>query len=154
MNKAQIDKVRFYFLVKPFQFNNRSNAKEFLLKLFAKHGKKVETINYIFCDDEFLLDINRRYLNHNNYTDIITFELSEKEKPMLSDIYISTERVRENAQIFKSSFTIELHRVIFHGALHLCGFKDKSVVDAAIMKCQENVCLSQYFVSREIGFKD
>ncbi|HVF82414.1 MAG TPA: rRNA maturation RNase YbeY, partial [Flavisolibacter sp.] len=117
-------------------------------------GKSVDAINYIFCNDEYMLSINKEYLNHDNYTDIITFELSEKGEPVLSDIYISFDRIKENAKIFKTSIMEELHRVIFHGALHLCGFKDKSVADAAAMRQQEDLCLSEYFVSREIGSKD
>ncbi len=146
--------MKFHFLKGPFHFSNRVNAKKFLVNLFEKNGKRIEAINYIFCTDEYLLVINEGYLKHNTYTDIITFELSGKEEPLISDIYISIDRIRENAKNFKNSFNKELHRVIFHGALHLCGFKDKSTADTAIMKTKEDFCISEYFVSRGIAIKD
>jgi rRNA maturation RNase YbeY len=116
--------------------------------MVRKERKKVDALNYIFCTDDYLLEINKKYLNHDNYTDIITFELSSKDQPLLSDIYISSERVRDNASMFKTSFSRELHRVIFHGALHLCGYDDKKREQALLMREMENVYLSQYFISR------
>ncbi len=83
-------------------------------------------LQYIFCSDAYLLDINREYLQHDFFTDIITFDLSEKGQPINAEIYISVERVRDNAANYNSSFRKEIHRVIFHGVLHLCGYKDKS----------------------------
>jgi len=112
--------------------------------MLKKQGKRVEAINYIFCTDEYLLDLNRQHLNHDTFTDIITFELSDKNQPLVSDVYISIHRVRENARSFSTSFNDELHRVIFHGALHLAGYKDKSKKDSALMRQMENKWLSLY----------
>lgn len=105
----------------------------------------IEAINYIFCDDAYLLKINQQYLYHDTYTDIITFQLSPKGQALLSDIYISVERVRENASLFNTSIKRELHRVIFHGALHLCGYKDKTKADALKMRMAEEKALNLYF---------
>jgi len=105
--------------------------------------KKVQ-LNYIFCDDNFLLEINKQYLKHSTLTDIITFDLSESKEMLCGEIYISVERVNENAEKYEVSYFDELHRVIFHGALHLCGFKDKKEADRKIMRLKENECLDNY----------
>lgn len=145
-------KVRFHFLTKGFSLKNRGRLKQFLVELCRKEGQKVEAINYIFCDDQYLLDINKTYLKHDTYTDIVTFQLSGKGEPLLADIYISIERVKENAGNFKVSFRSELHRVIFHGALHLCGYKDKNKAQAAEMRRKENEWMERFFqaTSREL----
>jgi rRNA maturation RNase YbeY len=122
--------------------------KSFLLSLIQKEGKEVDHINIIFCDDTYLININKEYLKHDTYTDIITFELSLNNAPILSDIYISIERVKENARSYDSSFTKELHRVIFHGCLHLCGYKDKKNEEELKMREKENLYLNQYLVPR------
>lgn len=141
--------VLFHFLSNNFSLRDRTRLKSFVLKLFKKEGFEVDTINYIFCSDPYLLEMNKTYLNHNTLTDIITFPMSEKGVPISSDIYISVDRVRENAQLFNTSFKEELHRVIFHGALHLCGYKDKSKAEAVQMRKMENKYLNAYFVPRE-----
>ena len=97
-----------------------------------------------FCSDAYLLDINRTYLQHDYYTDIITFDLEGA-----AEIYISVDRVKENAQAEGVSFKQELHRIIFHGVLHLCGFSDKTASAKIEMTRQENKLLAHYFVSRE-----
>lgn len=102
-------------------------------------------LQYIFCTDEYLLAINQQFLNHDTFTDIITFDLSEEPETVLGEIYISTDRVAENAAQFNTSYEQELHRVIFHGALHLCGFKDKTKADQEKMRAMENRCLEEYF---------
>jgi probable rRNA maturation factor len=141
--------IKFYFISSPFYFSKRKELKAFLLYLFKKEGHKVEAVNYIFCTDDYLLELNQHFLNHNTYTDIITFELSEREAPIVADIYISVERVRENSHLFQSSFAEELHRVIFHGALHLCGYRDKSAKDIKKMRFKEDYYINRYLVSRE-----
>jgi len=140
--------IYFHFLIAPFFFPRRSRLKDFLKQLFKKEGKKIETINYIFCTDAYLLELNQAHLNHDTYTDIITFELSPKGEPLTADIYISTERVKENASAFHTTFQKELHRVIFHGALHLCGYKDKTKEQAQQMRAMEEFYLNGYFVPR------
>ena len=148
MEKAKAS-IQFHYLYSGFYFPQRSNLKAFLLRQFAREGKQVDTVNYIFCDDAYLLAINQQYLNHDTYTDIITFELNERDAPVLSDVYISIERVKENAKLYAKSFREELRRVIFHGALHLMGYKDKSKVDSILMKKKEEEFLSLYNVSRD-----
>ena len=140
--------IQFHYLVRPFYFPRRNALKKFILKQLKKEGKTVEVINYIFCDDKYLLQMNQQYLNHDTLTDIITFELSEPTQPLVSDIYISVERVKENAASFHNSFANELHRVIFHGALHLAGYKDKRKKEEMMMRQKEEEYLKEYFVSR------
>lgn len=146
--KPALPAIYFHYLVRPFPFSERNRVKQFIYQQLKKEGKEIDTINYIFCDDAYLLQINRHYLNHDTLTDIITFELSPKTQPLLSDVYISVERVRENARLYNSSFNKELHRVLFHGALHLAGFKDKNKEDKALMREMENNWLQKYFVPR------
>ncbi|HUC80519.1 MAG TPA: rRNA maturation RNase YbeY [Flavisolibacter sp.] len=145
--------IQFHFVVPPFHFPNRTALKQFLTKQFKGEGKEVEAINYIFCDDSYLLQINQQYLQHDTYTDIITFELSPKAHPLVSDIYISVERVKENAVSHRVSFKNELHRVIFHGALHLCGLTDKTKEQAATMRQREDEWLGKYLVPRGTALK-
>jgi rRNA maturation RNase YbeY len=140
--------IQFNYLIKPFYFSERTVLKNFLLHQITNEGYNVDTINFIFCNDDYIIEINKQYLQHDTYTDIITFQLSEKGQPIISDIYISVERVRENALVYNTRFSIELHRVIFHGCLHLCGFKDKKKSDASLMREKENEYLYKYFVSR------
>lgn len=141
-------KIQFHYLVSPFQFPHRTRLKAFLAKQLKGQKKSVECINYIFCSDGYLLELNQNYLRHDTYTDIITFELSGLGEPLISDIYISVDRVRENAHAFGVSFQRELHRVLFHGALHLCGYKDKSTSESKLMRVKEEEWLGEYFVPR------
>ncbi len=125
---------------------NKRKLSVFLDELVLAHleGIKKTDLNYIFCTDDFLLQMNKQYLQHDTLTDIITFDLSDDEQNLTGEIYISTERVQENAAKFKVLYSDELHRVIFHGALHLCGFKDKKDADKKIMRQKENECLGAY----------
>lgn len=128
------------------QLKQKRNLSSFLKGLVLQYldVKKID-ISYIFCDDAYLLEKNRQFLNHDTLTDIITFDLSEKDTELVSEIYISIDRIRENAGKFRIDYQTELHRVIFHGALHLCGFKDKKKEDKALMTEMENDCLKKYF---------
>jgi len=144
MPEIQDSKVHFYFLNQVPSLKNRNHLKSFIEKLSKLHKKEIESLNVIFCSDEYLLEINRNHLNHDFYTDIITFDLSES-KLIQGEIYISTERVKENAKTFNTSFKEEIHRVIFHGVLHLCGFKDKTQKDAGLMRLEEQKALDLYF---------
>jgi probable rRNA maturation factor len=112
--------------------------------MVKKEGKQLAELQYIFCSDEYLLAINREFLHHDFFTDIITFDLSEKGQPINAEIYISVDRVGENAADYSSSFKKELHRVIFHGALHLCGYKDKKPKDVQLMRQMEDEWLVLY----------
>lgn len=138
-------KIAFHYLVPRFYFPDRRKVKAFLLQRLKEEKKEVDAINYIFCDDAYLLEINQQYLDHDTFTDIITFELSPKSHPLVADIYISVERVRENAAILKTGFLRELHRVIFHGALHLAGYKDKSAEQSQRMRLKEEDYLRDFF---------
>lgn len=104
----------------------------------------LESLNYIFVDDKRLLAINRDYLKHDYYTDIISFDLSAGPSKT-GEIYISIDRVKDNARQLGLSFKSELHRVVFHGALHLCGYKDKSARDSKLMRQKEEEYLALYF---------
>lgn len=102
-------------------------------------------LTYIFCTDEHLHRINLQFLQHDDYTDIITFDLSEKESEVRGEIYISIERVAENAAKFETTYDRELHRVIFHGALHLCGLRDKTSDEQKAMRAAEDAALEAWF---------
>jgi len=138
-------KVQFFFIDKISSLKERTALKAFIQTIFSREKKKLAHLSYIFCSDEYLLEINKSYLNHDFYTDIITFCLSEPSSPITGDIYISIDRVKENATTHNTSFKEELHRVIFHGALHLCGYKDKSITDEKLMRSMENKYLQLYF---------
>ena len=113
-----------------YPLKSRTKIKQWIKQVIEAKGKKTGNITYIFCDDEYLLEVNKQYLKHDYYTDVITFDYVENDL-ISGDIFISTDRVRENALAFGSSETEELHRVIIHGALHLLGLKDKSEKEAS-----------------------
>ena len=144
-----LNQIKFNYLYHEFSFSERTRLKNFLVNMFKKEGFKIDSINYIFCSDEYLLELNKVNLNHNTYTDIITFPYSKNNEPIVADIFISVERVKENSKIFSTNFKEELHRVIFHGALHLCGYKDKSHAEIQQMRKMESLYLKKYFVPRE-----
>jgi|SRR5690625_440591 len=141
--------VNFHFQDVDSELSNSKALEAYIIQLFNNEGIKAQNIDYIFCTDDFLLSLNKKYLNHDTYTDILTFDLSEKPKEMIAEIYISVERVSENANLFKKSFENELHRVIFHGALHLCGYNDHSAEDKKEMRVQENKHLLNYLEKKE-----
>ncbi len=126
---------------------NRLALKAFIEKGLKKEGIAIDTLQYIFCSDKFLLNINKSFLNHDYFTDIISFDLSETGGTLIGEIYISIDRVKDNAKTHKTSYTEELLRVIFHGALHFCGYKDKKPSDAKEMRAQENKWLKSYLES-------
>ena len=123
---------------------NRLAIKAFIEKALKKEGITIESLQYIFCSDKFLLDINKSYLKHDYYTDIISFDLSEIKGKLIGEVYISIDRVKENAKTHKTNLNEELLRVIFHGALHFCGHKDKKPVEAKEMRAQEDKWLKSY----------
>ncbi len=137
-------KVQFHYLDQEFSLRDRSRLKQFIESIFKREKKKLGSLSYIFCSDKYLLEINRQYLKHDFFTDIISFDLSTSSET-IGEIYISIDRVRDNASSYGTSFTEELHRVIFHGSLHLCGYKDKSKPDQALMRKKEDQALRLYF---------
>jgi rRNA maturation RNase YbeY len=119
--------------------------KTLWIKEVARREKKtIKEINYVFCSDKYLLQLNQGFLNHKTLTDIITFDNSEGKNGLEGEIYISIERVQENAIKFNNEFEDELHRVMIHGVLHLIGYKDKKPSEKALMRKKEEACLSLY----------
>ena len=123
MAKANGGDIYFHFLTRPFFFPKRNDLKYYVKLILRDSGKSLDTINYIFCSDDYLLKLNKTHLKHNTLTDIITFELSPKNAPLIAE---------------------ELRRVIFHGALHLCGFKDKKPADIIKMRRAEEYHLKRF----------
>ncbi|MCO5237280.1 MAG: rRNA maturation RNase YbeY [Chitinophagaceae bacterium] len=136
--------INFFFPYKHISLRQRSQLKDFIRKTFKKKKKKLISLNYIFCSDTELLEINRQFLRHDFFTDILTFNLSDTGE-IEGEIYISAERVKENARLLHTTIIEELHRVIFHGILHLCGFRDKSKEEKSEMRKQEDLLLKTYF---------
>jgi rRNA maturation RNase YbeY len=112
--------------------------KTLLSDLFRKEGKQLAGLTIVFCSDEYLLELNRQFLQHDYYTDILTFLMSERGAPVEGELYISIDRVRDNARALGVPAMHELRRVILHGALHLCGYKDKLKKDQALIRQKED----------------
>lgn len=141
-----MNEVQFFFLQPVSVLKQRNILKSFLQKTAQKEGRSIASLNIIFCSDDYLLNINKQYLNHDYYTDIITFDLSESKKgPVTAELYISYDRIKDNARQMKATTTKELHRVVFHGLLHLLGYKDKSSKDQMEMRKMEDKLLAKYF---------
>ncbi len=137
--------ISFNFLAK-ISLPKRQQLKSFITDIFKNEKKKARSLNYIFCSDQYLLEINKTYLGHNYFTDIITFDLTEPgSKTIEGEIYISIDTVKDNAKRFKTTISKELYRVIFHGVLHLCGYDDKTITDKSQMTEKENYYLEKYF---------
>jgi len=128
--------IRFHFL-KKISLKDRQIIRNTLTTLFKKERKKLAELHYIFVSDDKLLEINLQFLKHDFYTDIITFPLSKPGQPISGEIYISVDRVRENARACSSSIRLELLRVMFHGALHVSGYRDKTPREEKIMRQME-----------------
>jgi probable rRNA maturation factor len=132
--------IRFHYAdIKPLNVTGKKKIKEWVLSICEAENKPVAALNYIFCSDEHLLDINKQFLQHDYYTDIITFDLSDVATPGITgEIYISVDRVKDNAGTHNVSFKQELMRVIAHGALHLCGYGDKTKSEITNMRKKED----------------
>ncbi len=126
-----------------YKLKNKTAVRKWLTDTVVAEGFKLNELNYIFCSDEYLLQINQQYLDHDTYTDIITFDNSEEEGIIVGDIFISIERIKENAAKFSVTEAQELHRVMVHGALHLLGYKDKSAADKKKMTLKEDHYLGE-----------
>ncbi len=126
---------------------DRKKLKQAIVNLFKYEKEELGDLTIVFCDDEYLLDINQKFLQHDFYTDIITFDLSgDTSKIIVAELYISVDRVKENAKNNKVTVKNELHRVIFHGCLHLCGYTDKGKESKQIMRKNEDKWLDKYFL--------
>ena len=126
-----------------YKLKHKTAVRKWITEAIIAEGCKLGELTYIFCTDEYLLKINRQYLNHDTYTDIITFDNSELDGVIVGDIFISIERIRENAGKFNVTEAHELHRVLIHGTLHLLGYKDKSSSDKKKMTFKENFYLEK-----------
>jgi rRNA maturation RNase YbeY len=126
-----------------FTMKNKTRIKKWITQTIELKKRKAGVINFVFCSDSYLLEINKQYLKHDTFTDIITFDYSKEVKniPLSGDIFISIERIQENAATFSKTAENELHRVIIHGILHLLGYKDKTKDAKEQMTKQENACL-------------
>ena len=126
-----------------FKLKNKTQVKQWINATILAEGYKLKELTYIFCSDPYLLQINQQYLDHDTYTDIVTFDNSEVKNVVVGDIFISIDRIRENARKYAVTESQELHRVIIHGVLHLLGYKDKSADDKEKMTQKEDLYLSK-----------
>jgi len=128
-----------------FKLENEDQFSSWISNVILSENKKEGDINYIFCDDEFILEINKKYLNHDYYTDIISFDYSVGNE-LHGDIFVSIDRVRDNASDFNVTFDEELKRVLIHGILHYCGYKDKSEEEEFLMRRKEDDKIKMFHV--------
>lgn len=129
-----------------FKLKGKSKLRKWLNQIVANHQGSILSLHFIICDDDYLLSLNITHLQHDTLTDIITFRYQEYPLPLESDIYISIDRVKENASQYSVSFENELHRVMAHGVLHLLGFKDKTAADSKKMREKEEEALALWEV--------
>ena len=137
-------RVKFNYADRKLSLSDKTKLKFFILTLFKSENISLSELNYIFCSDEYLLQINKDHLNHDYYTDIITFSLEEKGEPVIGEIYISIDRIKDNAISQKANLLNETLRVLFHGCLHLCGYLDKKPKDIKLMREKEDYYINQY----------
>ena len=135
--------IQFFTEDLVYTLKHKTKIRTWLLQTITAEGYELEELNFILCSDEYLLGINQQYLKHDTYTDVITFDNSEEDKIIIGDIFISLERIQENAKNFKSTTYDELCRVMVHGTLHLLGYKDKSKAEKALMTQKEDDYLSR-----------
>lgn len=137
-------KIFFYKADVKVKLSGKKEGIKLIENLFKTENKNLTRLNYVFCSDNYLQKINKKFLNHDTLTDVITFLLSTQKQPVIAEIYISTERVQENAKNYQVSYQNELLRVMIHGALHLCGYSDKSKSKKEIMRKREDFYLNKF----------
>jgi len=137
-----LNEIHFFNEDISYRLRDKKRIRNWVINSIDNEGYKLESINFIFTSDSYLHKINVDYLSHDTYTDIITFEYNESGLPILSDIYISIDRCRENAKNLNITLTTEIHRIIIHGVLHLLGYKDKNKKDKELMTSKEDYYLS------------
>jgi probable rRNA maturation factor len=135
-------KINFFTEDITFKLSNPVKVSRWIQSAIKAEGFTIDNLNYVFCSDKYLREMNIEYLNHKTFTDIITFSTSEQPGTIEGDIFISIERVRDNAGKFNQEFNDELHRVMIHGVLHLVGFKDKTIKEKKVMRQKEDAYLS------------
>lgn len=126
------------------KFPGKKELALWIGKIFTEEGKSLTSLTYVFCSDEYLLKINRDFLQHDFYTDIVTFELSESKDTIEGEVYVSLDRVMDNAKTLNIPLKDEILRVLFHGALHLCGYKDKKDAEIKKMRQKEDQYMALY----------
>ena len=136
--------IQFFCEDIEFELDNESRYSQWINSIISSHNFQLENIQYIFCSDEYLLTINKEYLDHDYYTDIITFNMSEENHVIEADIFISIERIRDNSKKLSINFADELKRVMIHGVLHLIGFDDKTEELKNVMRQKESDCVSLF----------
>ena len=136
--------TNFFSENKNFKISNKKEIRTLLKEICEKENKKISFINCVFCSDNRLLEINKKYLNNTSLTDVVTFDFTTNKKTIEGDVYISIDRVKENAKKYKQLFKTELLRIIIHGLLHLIGFSDKTKEEKNTMTLKENEYLSLY----------
>lgn len=141
------DEIINFYSENDFELEETSAHEEWIKRVISSEGKKTGEISFIFCNDEYLLEMNQKYLDHDTYTDIISFD-SSVGNILNGDIFISTERVAENADAYKVEFSEELKRVIIHGVLHLCGYKDKTEEEEQLMRKKEEEKMKMFHVEQ------
>ena len=134
--------INFYTEDVTYTLKNKTGIRKWINDTIVAEGYQLDELSFIFCSDEYLLAMNQQYLDHDTYTDVITFDNSEELKTITGDIFISIERIQENAKTFKGTIADELHRVMIHGTLHLLGYPDKTKAAKAIMTKKEDLYLS------------
>ena len=139
--------IHFFSEEIPYTLKEKLNRKRWLTKIATNAGFKIKELNYVFCSDEYLYQMNRDYLKHDTYTDIITFDNSENKDDIEGDIFVSIDRVRENAKTHTQEIETEMNRVLAHGLLHLMGYKDKTQEEAALMRLKEEESIKLYVLS-------
>lgn len=136
--------LSFHFL-KATTLRSRKRLRIFLFQLVKKEAKAAAHLSFVFCSDKHLLGLNRKFLRHDYYTDILTFPLDPIPGAIHGEMYLSVDRIRENAKQLGISSEQELHRVIFHGVLHLCGYEDKTAAQIKEIRAREDFYLNKYF---------
>lgn len=139
-----VDKISFHIEEIDFSLPNPKAIASWLSKTLEAEQKQLKSLNIILCSDDYLYNLNVEYLQHDTLTDVITFPYARSGKPIEGDIFISIDRVKENASQFKVPFTHELHRVMVHGVLHLAGYGDKKPEEASIIRSKENFYLDLF----------
>ena len=144
LTKKYMASVKFNYADRKLSISDKSKLKSFINTIFQEETIPLNELNYIFCSDEYLLQINNDHLQHDYYTDIITFTLEDRGEPVIGEIYISLDRIKDNSKIEKTNLIHETLRVIFHGCLHLCGYKDKKKEEIVIMRQKEDYYINKY----------
>lgn len=140
--------IQFFTEDTTFSLKRKTEIRSWLQQVAQREGYEILDLNYIFCSDEYILSINQQFLDHDTYTDIITFDNTIEDYKIYGEIYISIDRVKENAKNYKVTFQEELSRVMAHGVLHLCGYKDKTKKQSEVMRAKENEAIQLFHVKQ------